>query len=247
MRRWQSRHDRDATNSAERHARWARPSADSSVTGFMRAAGVLQRSASPTGRGCQASGPGLDQRSSASQPASLALLRNNFDAVEETLTAAGVMVTFAQPGARRHYGQQVRGRQRRRPRRRGARGWSRPGRRATACGSAARCWCCCTDLPNELGRIRDMAERIGTVGGHMALKDTLALSALLAGVSMRAPDALSAGSPGGGSGQGSKPEQTTAVGSAALQTIRSRTLDVNGLQASGARRQQRAGRAQQRR
>jgi hypothetical protein len=25
------------------------------------------------------------------------------------------------------------------------------------------------DLPNELGRIRDMAERVGTVGGHMAL------------------------------------------------------------------------------
>ena len=35
-------------------------------------------------------------------------------------------------------------------------------------------WCYCRDLPNELGRIRAWPSDVGTVGGHMALKDTLA-------------------------------------------------------------------------
>ncbi|TXH43152.1 MAG: hypothetical protein E6Q97_34470 [Desulfurellales bacterium] len=84
------------------------------------------------------------------------------------------------------------------------------------------------DLPNELGRIRDMAERIGTVGGHMALKDTLAaLGPQLAGVSMQAPDArVKLEALIAVLGKGLKPEQATAVGSAALQTIRSRALDI---------------------
>jgi superfamily I DNA/RNA helicase len=62
----------------------------------------------------------------------------------------------------------------------------------------------------------------------MALKDTLAaLGQQLAGVSMQAPDARAKlEALVAVLGKGLKPEQATAVGSAALQTIRSRALDI---------------------
>jgi hypothetical protein len=62
----------------------------------------------------------------------------------------------------------------------------------------------------------------------MALKDTLAaLGPQLAGVSMQAPDARAKlEALVAVLGKGLKPEQATAVGSAALQTIRSRALDI---------------------
>jgi hypothetical protein len=157
------------------------------------------------------------------------LLRNNFDAVEKkTLTAAGVMADFSRSLGRATYDSKF-----------AADSVGALGEEALAVGRdlgdelplavalrgvgvAAR------DLPNELGRIRDMAERVGTVGGHMALKDTLAaLGPQLAGVSMQAPDARAKlEALVAVLGKGLKPEQATAVGSAALQTIRSRALDI---------------------
>ena len=157
------------------------------------------------------------------------LLRNNFDAVEKkTLTAAGVMADFSRSLGRATYDSEF-----------AADSVGALGEEALAVGRdlgdelplavalrgvgvAAR------DLPNELGRIRDMAERVGTVGGHMALKDTLAaLGPQLAGVSMQAPDARAKlEALVAVLGKGLKPEQATAVGSAALQTIRSRALDI---------------------
>lgn len=83
-------------------------------------------------------------------------------------------------------------------------------------------------LPAELGRIRDMAEQVSTVGGHVALKDQLAsLQPLLSGVATESDqararlEALVAVL-----GKGLKPEQAKQVGAAALQQIRSRALDI---------------------
>lgn len=83
-------------------------------------------------------------------------------------------------------------------------------------------------LPAELGRIRDMAEQVSTVGGHVALKDQFAaLQPLLSGVATESDqararlEALVAVL-----GKGLKPEQAKQVGAAALQQIRSRALDI---------------------
>lgn len=84
------------------------------------------------------------------------------------------------------------------------------------------------DVPAELGRIRDMAERMSTVGGHMALKDTLAaLGPELARVSAQTPEARAKlEALVAVLGKGLKPEQAKAVGAAALSTIRGRALDI---------------------
>lgn len=83
-------------------------------------------------------------------------------------------------------------------------------------------------LPAELGRVRDIAEQVSTVGGHVAFKDTLAaLSPLLSGVATDSDEArtrleaLIAVL-----GKGLKPEQAKQAGAAALQQIRSRALDI---------------------
>lgn len=83
----------------------------------------------------------------------------------------------------------------------------------------------------ELGRLRDMAERVGTIGGPAALKDTMAaLQPLLAGVATESDEArarleaLIATL-----GKGLKPQQAQAVGSAALSTIRGRAMDIERL------------------
>ena len=83
-------------------------------------------------------------------------------------------------------------------------------------------------LPAELGRIRDMAEQVSTVGGSVALKDQLAaLQPLLSGVATESDaarsrlEALVAVL-----GKGLKPEQAKQVGAAALQQIRARALDI---------------------
>lgn len=84
------------------------------------------------------------------------------------------------------------------------------------------------DLPNELGRIRDMAEQVSTVGGHSALKDTLvALAPQLAGVSTQTDEARAKlEALVAVLGKGLKPQQAQAVGAAALSTIRSRAMDI---------------------
>ena len=157
------------------------------------------------------------------------LLRNNFDAVEKkTLTAAGVMADFSRSLGWATYDSKF-----------AADSVGALGEEALAVGrdlgdelplavALRGLGTEAKDLPDELGRIRDMAERISTVGGHMALKDTLAaLGPQLAGVSMQAPDAKAKlEALVAVLGKGLKPEQATAVGYAALQTIRSRALDI---------------------
>lgn len=83
-------------------------------------------------------------------------------------------------------------------------------------------------LPAELGRIRDMAEQVSTIGGPVALKDTLAaLGPELARVSAQTPEARAKlEALVAVLGKGLKPEQAKAVGAAALGTIRSRALDI---------------------
>lgn len=83
-------------------------------------------------------------------------------------------------------------------------------------------------LPAELGRIRDMAEQVSTIGGPVALKDTLAaLGPELARVSAQTPEARAKlEALVAVLGKGLKPEQAKAVGAAALSTIRSRALDI---------------------
>lgn len=83
-------------------------------------------------------------------------------------------------------------------------------------------------LPAELGRIRDMAEQVSTIGGPVALKDTLAaLGPELARVSAQTPEARAKlEALVAVLGKGLKPEQAQAVGAAALSTIRSRALDI---------------------
>ena len=83
-------------------------------------------------------------------------------------------------------------------------------------------------LPAELGRIRDMAEQVGTAGGHLALKDQLAaLQPLLSGVATESDQARARlEALVGVLGKGLKPEQAKQVGAAALQQIRARALDI---------------------
>lgn len=83
-------------------------------------------------------------------------------------------------------------------------------------------------LPAELGRIRDMAEQVSTIGGPVALKDTLAaLGPELARVSAQTPEARAKlEALVAVLGKGLKPEQAKAVGAAALSTIRGRALDI---------------------
>ena len=83
-------------------------------------------------------------------------------------------------------------------------------------------------LPAELGRIRDMAEQVSTIGGPVALKDTLAaLGPELARVSAQTPEARAKlEALVAVLGKGLKPEQVKAVGAAALGTIRSRAMDI---------------------
>lgn len=83
-------------------------------------------------------------------------------------------------------------------------------------------------LTGELGRVRDMAETVGTIGGPQALKDTLAaLGPVLAGVSTQTDEsrakleALVAVL-----GKGLKPQQAQAVAGSALQAVRSRAMDI---------------------
>lgn len=83
-------------------------------------------------------------------------------------------------------------------------------------------------LTGELGRVRDIAETVGTIGGPQALKDTLAaLGPVLAGVSTQTDEsrakleALVAVL-----GKGLKPQQAQAVAGAALQAVRSRAMDI---------------------
>lgn len=84
------------------------------------------------------------------------------------------------------------------------------------------------DTTGELDRLRAMAERVSTIGGPTAFKDTLAsLSPLLSGVVTDTDqargkiEALVAVL-----GKGLKPQQAQQVGAAALSTIRSRALDI---------------------
>jgi hypothetical protein len=86
-------------------------------------------------------------------------------------------------------------------------------------------------LPGELGRVRDMAERLGTVGGPAALRDTLAaLSPQLDNVATASDEsrakleALVAVM-----GKGLKPGQAQAVASGALSLVQSRALDIERL------------------
>lgn len=86
-------------------------------------------------------------------------------------------------------------------------------------------------LPGELGRVRDMAERLGTVGGPAALRDTLAaLSPQLDNVATASDEsrakleALIAVM-----GKGLKPGQAQAVASSALSLVQSRALDIERL------------------
>ena len=83
-------------------------------------------------------------------------------------------------------------------------------------------------LPAELGRIRNMAEQVATVGGHVALKDQFAaLQPLLSGVATESDAARSRlEALVTVLGKGLKPEQAKQVGAAALQMIRSRALDI---------------------
>lgn len=83
-------------------------------------------------------------------------------------------------------------------------------------------------LTGELGRVRDIAETVGTIGGPQALKDTLAaLGPVLAGVSTQTDEsrakleALVAVL-----GKGLKPQQAQAVAGGALQAVRSRAMDI---------------------
>lgn len=84
------------------------------------------------------------------------------------------------------------------------------------------------DLGPELGRIRDIAEQVGTVGGPTALNDTLAsLGPVLQTVSADTDkartrlEALVAVL-----GKGLKPQQAQAVSSGAMGMIKSRALDI---------------------
>lgn len=86
-------------------------------------------------------------------------------------------------------------------------------------------------LPGELGRVRDMAERLGTVGGPAALRDTLAaLSPQLDNVATASDEsrakleALVAVM-----GKGLKPGQAQAVAGDALSMIKRRALDIERL------------------
>ena len=83
-------------------------------------------------------------------------------------------------------------------------------------------------VEGELGRLRDMAERVGTVGGPAALKDTFAaLGPLLSGVATDSDEARAKlEALVAVLGKGLKPQQAQAVGGAALSTIRSRALDI---------------------
>lgn len=80
----------------------------------------------------------------------------------------------------------------------------------------------------ELGRLRSMAEQVGTVGGHLAFKDSLqALTPLLSTVntttdeSRHKVEALLAVL-----GKGLKPQHATQVGASALSTLKARALDI---------------------
>ena len=157
------------------------------------------------------------------------LLRNNFDAVEKkTLTAAGVMADFSRSLGRATYDSKF-----------AADSVGALGEEALAVGrdlgeelplavALRDTGVAAKDLPRELGRIRDMAEQVGTVGGHMALKDTLAaLAPQLAGVATNTDEARAKlEALVAVLGKGLKPQQAQAVGAAALQTIRSRAMDI---------------------
>lgn len=86
-------------------------------------------------------------------------------------------------------------------------------------------------LPAELARIRDMADRLGTVGGAAALGDTLAaLGPQLAMVATQSDasraklEALVATMT-----KGLRPEQAKQVGGEALAMVKSRALDIERL------------------
>lgn len=86
-------------------------------------------------------------------------------------------------------------------------------------------------LPAELGRIRDMADRLGTVGGAAALGDTLAaLGPQLATVATQSDaskaklEALIATMT-----KGLRPDQAKQVGGEALSMVKSRSLDIERL------------------
>lgn len=80
----------------------------------------------------------------------------------------------------------------------------------------------------ELGRLRSMAEQVGTVGGQLAFKDALqALAPLLSTVntatdeSRHKLEALVAVL-----GKGLKPQHAAQVGASALSTLKARALDI---------------------
>ena len=83
-------------------------------------------------------------------------------------------------------------------------------------------------LTGELGRVRDIAETVGTIGGPQALKDTLAaLGPVLAGVSTQTDESRAKlESLVAVLGKGLKPQQAQAVAGAALQAVRSRAMDI---------------------
>jgi len=83
-------------------------------------------------------------------------------------------------------------------------------------------------VTSELGRLRDIAERVDTIGGPTALKDTFAaLGPLLSGVSTQTDEARAKlEALIGVLGKGLKPQQATAVGAAALSQVRARALDI---------------------
>lgn len=84
------------------------------------------------------------------------------------------------------------------------------------------------DTVAELDRLRAIAEKVGTVGGHIALQDTLiALGPLLANVDTKS-DAARAKLEGlvAVLGKGLKPGQATSAAASALSQLRSRALDI---------------------
>jgi hypothetical protein len=157
------------------------------------------------------------------------LLRSNFDAVEKkTLTSSVAMADFSRSLGRATYDSKF-----------AADSVGALGEEALAVGrdlgdelplavALRDTGVAAKDLPAELGRIRDMAEQVGTVGGHMALKDTLAaLAPQLAGVATQTDEARAKlEALVAVLGKGLKPQQAQAVGAAALQTIRSRAMDI---------------------
>lgn len=84
------------------------------------------------------------------------------------------------------------------------------------------------DTIGELDRLRAIADQVGTVGGHLALQDSLiALRPQLEGVNTSTDEARAKlEALVAVLGKGLRPGQATAAASAALSTLRARALDI---------------------